>query len=52
MNLRKLIILTFGLGLFLYLVSFAFLTASGGYTLMPSGTFRPLNGLAIADTWV
>lgn len=35
-----------------YLVSFAFLTTHGGYTLMPSGTLRPLNGLATADTWV
>lgn len=38
--------------LLLYVGSFIVLATFGGYTLLPSGKYRPVAGLANADTWV
>ncbi len=37
---------------FLYLLTFTLNAFFGGYTLLPSGKYRPLTGLAQGDTWV
>lgn len=36
----------------LYLATFGLNAFFGGYTLLPSGKYRPLSGLALGDTWV